>query len=1650
MKESLLRHAANLKQKNHLHKRWQKVVSVLACMVVFCTVYALVLPAVTMEKTAYCGKEEHSHTETCFENQLICAKADGEGAHQHSDQCYETTQVLICTVPESDGHQHTEECYATTTEDILVCESEDPEHVHGSECYSTVTVTAETPSCGQEAGAGAHHHTEECYETQTTQICGQEETEGHKHTEECYEQVFTCEKEEHTHTLACYSDSNADVEDAGVWQNTVASVSLTGNWGEDLAAVAATQNGYRESEANYAVMEDGTTMNGYTRYGAWSGEAYRDNWSAQFVNFCLSYAGIPSSAIAQKPECGQWSTTTVAADGSAYAPKKGDLVILDSDHNGAADHAGVVTNVSANSFTVVVGDLDKAVKTNTYSTGDSSVVGYVEMPENPELKNEDDADPTPEITPETTPEATPEPEPSEAPEATPTPTETPEVTLAQNTLTVKIYTDSSYETELTDKTSITVSGKLPENASVKAYPIENVTMDGEEILYAWDISIYDAQGNLWEPEDGNPVSVEFHVPELAEEEDYSIYYIPESDTEKDPEELQSQVTGNVISFEAEHFSVYALMRAARAASENQEIDFAQYITKSDLKKLVGNTWVTSAEFIEGDNIKVSLDYKIPQNTVTNENRTITYKLPSGVLPNENQSGKVKGTIGGVSYDDLGDYSISTDGTITITFNDTFLQTNDDFTGNIEFQGTAHLDENKESDEFQFEANGNTYIINKKEEDADLSVKKTAGEIQGNKITYTVLVSSKNGTKRENVKLEDTLYFKGLDKEKITISNVKLNRGTSSEESLSNPTLTKNNDNISFEISNLPALSAGESYTITYDVDYGKIIGDGYSELNNEVKGFQGNDEKSKDSVWTKISEKMISKNGSATDDKNKISWTVTINENNWLKENTTYKITDLLNDGSEDKNIQWSELSDFTIIETDMGNGWKQTTLDRNVIQNGEITIKKGCKYEITYTTDVKDSKPGETINYKNTVSIEKDGQKYEASKDVPVTRPDLNISKQGTGVEYVDDNKVKASWTSTIQLPYIGNQKNGIEEAGLVFTDTILDSDGNKNSAKHYTTVKLLTDSLVVKCDSNNYNAYKLECYDANGNVTSSDDDIVTSFKITIHGPKEGNKIDISYDTYMVITGLAEGNTVTVKNKSEVGGKTAEASQSYTKKKYLSKQGGKVEWGNLSYNTGNISVDYNASGKKLYYRIIVKPDDANEITVTDRLPDGVTLNSENVKVKFITTWNAIEDGFWYDSKYYSFTESKKPTISPDNSMLTVTIPSDVLSLEALKAGAGFCIDYVADITDSFWDDVNNNEKKYVNSVCWNGKTESQITTVTRTWEDLAKYGEQIKDEHNKVTNKVKYYVTINPQGKQLNNGNPLTLTDTLSMNQGIEAEIQLDSVKWYSYDATKENEHYKGSPLSDSNFTFVYDNTKNSFTVTVPDSMPCVLEYEYALDMGSLSSGNFNNSVTLTGTGTITKNNSIWVKEASSSATVQKGNQLKIIKVDKDHYNKTLEGAEFKLYKVESADSHEPVKKDGSEVTFITGENGEIAIKESGDTDYPALEKNTLYYFVETKAPNGYLKSDLEYYFVWLDEGTTEATWRSNNGELCNTLQEPQICFLTKAGTIFVPNERSYTLPNTGGIGTNRLTAVGLSLMAGSLMCEYVLRRRRRERRRS
>ena len=98
------------------------------------------------------------------------------------------------------------------------------------------------------------------------------------------------ESEEHTHTLECFSNPEADVETAEQWESTIPENQGDG-YADRLISTAKSQLSYAESSDNYIVGSDETTTHGWTRYGAWTGNPYAD-WSAAFAGFVIHYAGL--------------------------------------------------------------------------------------------------------------------------------------------------------------------------------------------------------------------------------------------------------------------------------------------------------------------------------------------------------------------------------------------------------------------------------------------------------------------------------------------------------------------------------------------------------------------------------------------------------------------------------------------------------------------------------------------------------------------------------------------------------------------------------------------------------------------------------------------------------------------------------------------------------------------------------------------------------------------------------------------------------------------------------------------------------------------------------------------------------------------------------------------------------------------------------------------------------------------------------------------------------------------------------------------------------------------------------------------------------------------------------------------------------------
>ena len=362
-----------------------------------------------------CGieaSEGHHHSDSCYEThrELICGF---ESNHQHSDDCYawskvlscdlptvsaeDAQPVLVCTKPEIVLHRHTSDCF--DADGNLICgQTQILEHQHSDACFETVAESVDTGTLT--CTDTAHVHTARCYGTWKL-VCGQEEhthseactqneqeetvfcgKDAHTHGEACRNEngELVCGTEEHTHSLACYADPGADVETAALWEQTFAGVTLTGNWRQDTLAIAETQLGYAESTKNYLVAEDGETVKGYTRYGAWCGEPYGD-WNVMFLTFCLHYAGVEGV----DRDCGGWVTSWADAfePAQSHTPAVGDLVLFDRDGDGTADRAGLVAQITDSGFAAMEGDAEDAVRLLTYGADDPGILGYINLPEGP-------------------------------------------------------------------------------------------------------------------------------------------------------------------------------------------------------------------------------------------------------------------------------------------------------------------------------------------------------------------------------------------------------------------------------------------------------------------------------------------------------------------------------------------------------------------------------------------------------------------------------------------------------------------------------------------------------------------------------------------------------------------------------------------------------------------------------------------------------------------------------------------------------------------------------------------------------------------------------------------------------------------------------------------------------------------------------------------------------------------------------------------------------------------------------------------------------------------------------------------------------------------------------------------------------------------
>lgn len=268
MGHGILQCAAKFIAEQRRQRRWHKAVSFMGAVVVFITTYALILPAITMERETICGLEEHVHADACYSTEMVesgkeiicthetleihkhtadckddagkvmcgyadfvvhthnkdCYDSDGDlicplpeiEEHIHDDSCYQEDEILICTEEEDSGHSHSKKCYSQEKGEFI-CDREESDgegddHEGGDSCYEWIAEL----TCDEEERPQGHVHSDDCYETERTLDCDQEEVVLHKHTGKCFDEGdnLICKIPEvlkHRHTEECFRQSESEL-----------------------------------------------------------------------------------------------------------------------------------------------------------------------------------------------------------------------------------------------------------------------------------------------------------------------------------------------------------------------------------------------------------------------------------------------------------------------------------------------------------------------------------------------------------------------------------------------------------------------------------------------------------------------------------------------------------------------------------------------------------------------------------------------------------------------------------------------------------------------------------------------------------------------------------------------------------------------------------------------------------------------------------------------------------------------------------------------------------------------------------------------------------------------------------------------------------------------------------------------------------------------------------------------------------------------------------------------------------------------------------------------------------------------------------------------------------------------------------------------
>ena len=1565
-----------LKQKRR-KKFWKRVLSMLMCLVVFCTTYALILPAITKETETFCGKEPHTHTEDCYLDVLLCEN------HAHDESCFGETRTLICPLEETEGHTHGEAC-GVQTETVLICEQEEAEaHSHTEQCG----VQEQVLSCGLEETAD-HSHTQDCYTSRTTYVCGLEETAGHsheegcrtevttylcgqeevqahshtedcyhvereqictieteseheQHTESCYEKKLSCELEEHTHGLSCYADPNADLESAVSWEATLPE--LSGEYAADVLAIAKSQLGYTESAKNYIVAED-QELKGYTRYGAWYGAPY-DDWCAMFVSFCLHYAGV--EGVPMNAHCPGWADELRELNlyniPSDYVPKAGDIIFFDWEKDGLSDHVGLVKELVDTNVITIEGDSGNRVAQNKYELHDDRIVGYGVLTQ-------------------------PQPQP-------------------------------------------------PAEEPVEDGEIRVETPPAEESTNAWaDLVITGAQ----------------EIPEVESSRN------PLVQTDAEPVgELKVQPLGGSTSISDLTDDTAGSVRATGTPLDLAPYINTVVMYDSDGKPIPSGAVVTEGDLIE---FKIEYTITGQQlgvmngETVTVNSNTLTYDLPKTFQIVQSDSGKIRNSFG----QEVGTYVIDNEsGKITMTFTDDYVEQNASgmqIHGYISFFSTVKkvTQEDDEHQDFKFtdEITLGVIIEEKVEAVGDLSIEKQKADINGEEIVYEIKVTSTNGTNGP-ITVTDQMSTGLTFREGISVL-----RGDGSP--VQDARFEPSADGSSFSMT-LPEMAPGDSYTIRYscaaDID---LLGADMTVQNTAtVTGKDSQNKELKDRVTVDHTFDVLKKTGEKNED-GTITWTITINQakadiSGWILDdrmnNVTYTGAVTIRDSRGNvvaNNVRLpytfpdGSTDTYTLTYTapyDYGSGSMVYNTAILKDKDTEITIVTGVDIGTPITKTgtaedvIRDANGTYLLPITWTVTIDATGAPIPAGSVLQDFMEDWNSSEM-----YMTYAQLMAAYE---------NIKAALNSVGsgdpARFTATEHMPGMGQNSALTYD-----YNALVGNVGGTHDKVYEMFTVTTGGAIPKGS---VLTFTYQTYGTFANNVVAGAVFTNQFVL----NQQYYAKGKVELKSGAVKATKSALRY-YDPEVHGDWDWywnitdwssteGSAWYNYKELHDSYLAWSIEL--SVPLDYWGKGNVVLFEDLPDGVSVKSlklpfnSNVPTTPLYLENPVpgqtyqwEFLLYTAEQYYYWDRQNGQPVSieikyTEDRDLEITIPNVIFETMAQFAKLenthreekdhwtewyGYLYIFTQIDEDFEWTPQAGEAYVYVDSF------KNQFTLKDENG-DVLDVGSQTqvitKDESDGIIKKtatteedniITYSVVLNAYKKDLiENAAALAIHDELTYRsteaQPLRLRLVPGSVKLYKINVKSDGSYEK---LGEVPANYKYEETSyvqygitnwsHTIDLNIPDSTSLLLEYSYKASGGEDVTHSVSNVCEITGVGQGGLEGNTKVEIEVKDATAQADTSgVMICKVDANSDGIYLEKAKFHIYIWNEDLWNEETQSYGKyiivhhpnngDTDFSTDSNGMIVLDKS-TMDEGQFAYNTAYYIVEVKSPDGYYISPEPYYF--------------------------------------------------------------------------------------